>query len=593
MFGYYNRTLTINLTDKSVTIEPVSDDVLAECFGGKGLATRLLLERNKAGVDPLSPENHLIFATGSFCGGRMWGASRYGVFTKSPLTGFYAESYSGGKVPEAIDSAGFDAIILTGKSERPTVLTITPEGAEFHDAGDLWGTDSIKAEEVALDRFSTDVENYRKPGAVTIGPAGEEMVKFALIANDKWRCAGRTGAGAVMGSKLVKAIVFQGDRKRQYADPDGVAEFAREFGSKNSQGPGAKAYKAMGTTMMVSLMNNVGAFPAKYWSQGSCEHWEQISGEKFHEDHDVKPHSCAKCFMACGRMATIKKGRHEGLKLEGPEYETIYSFGGLCMVDDMAEIVYLNDICDRLGMDTITAGNLCGLAIEAKLRGKIDFDIEYGNVDQIATLLQMISDREGIGEILANGIIPASEAWGLEDIAIHVKGMEPAGYDPRALKGMGLTFGTSPRGACHLRTTFYKPELSGIIPPEQTEDKAKLLIEYEDRLNIFDTLVLCRFYRDMYTWEELEPALRAVTGQPSSLADLQKVARTILNMTRAFNLQEGLTAEDDRLPKRIHKESLPSGKSLTADEMELMLSDYYRLREWDANGVPLEGPVAG
>ncbi len=593
MFGYYNRTLTINLTDKSVTIEPVSDDVLAECFGGKGLATRLLLERNKAGVDPLSPENHLIFATGSFCGGRMWGASRYGVFTKSPLTGFYAESYSGGKVPEAIDSAGFDAIILTGKSERPTVLTITPEGAEFHDAGDLWGTDSIKAEEVALDRFSTDVENYRKPGAVTIGPAGEEMVKFALIANDKWRCAGRTGAGAVMGSKLVKAIVFQGDRKRQYADPDGVAEFAREFGSKNSQGPGAKAYKAMGTTMMVSLMNNVGAFPAKYWSQGSCEHWEQISGEKFHEDHDVKPHSCAKCFMACGRMATIKKGRHEGLKLEGPEYETIYSFGGLCMVDDMAEIVHLNDICDRLGMDTITAGNLCGLAIEAKLRGKIDFDIEYGNVDQIATLLKMISDREGIGEILANGIIPASEAWGLEDIAIHVKGMEPAGYDPRALKGMGLTFGTSPRGACHLRTTFYKPELSGIIPPEQTEDKAKLLIEYEDRLNIFDTLVLCRFYRDMYTWEELEPALRAVTGQPSSLADLQKVARTILNMTRAFNLQEGLTAEDDRLPKRIHKESLPSGKSLTADEMELMLSDYYRLREWDANGVPLEGPVAG
>ncbi len=593
MFGYYNRTLTINLTDKSVTIEPVSDDVLAECFGGKGLATRLLLERNKAGVDPLSPENHLIFATGSFCGGRMWGASRYGVFTKSPLTGFYAESYSGGKVPEAIDSAGFDAIILTGKSERPTVLTITPEGAEFHDAGDLWGTDSIKAEEVALDRFSTDVENYRKPGAVTIGPAGEEMVKFALIANDKWRCAGRTGAGAVMGSKLVKAIVFQGDRKRQYADPDGVAEFAREFGSKNSQGPGAKAYKAMGTTMMVSLMNNVGAFPAKYWSQGSCEHWEQISGEKFHEDHDVKPHSCAKCFMACGRMATIKKGRHEGLKLEGPEYETIYSFGGLCMVDDMAEIVHLNDICDRLGMDTITAGNLCGLAIEAKLRGKIDFDIEYGNVDQIATLLKMISDREGIGEILANGIIPASEAWGLEDIAIHVKGMEPAGYDPRALKGMGLTFGTSPRGACHLRTTFYKPELSGIIPPEQTEDKAKLLIEYEDRLNIFDTLVLCRFYRDMYTWEELVPALRAVTGQPSSQADLQKVARTILNMTRAFNLQEGLTAEDDRLPKRIHKESLPSGKSLTADEMELMLSDYYRLREWDANGVPLEGPVAG
>jgi aldehyde:ferredoxin oxidoreductase len=587
MFGYYNRTLTVNLTERSATIEPVTDEVLAECSGGKGLATRLLLERNKPGIDPLSPENNLIFATGSFCGGRMWGASRYGVYTKSPLTGFYAESYSGGKVPEAMDSAGFDAIILTGKADRPTALTITPEGVEFHDADDLWGSDSIVTEEMAVQRFAANSENYRKPGAITIGPAGEKMVKYALIANDKWRCAGRAGAGAVMGSKLVKTIVFQGDRKRQYADPDGVAQYAKEFGSKNSQGPGAKAYKAMGTTMMVSLMNNVGAFPAKYWSQGSCEHWEKISGEQFHAEHEVKPHACAKCFMACGRMAKIKKGRHEGLQLEGPEYETIYTFGGICMVDDMAEIVHLNDICDRLGMDTITAGNLCGLAIEAKLRGKIDFDIEYGNVDQIATLLQMISDRDGIGDLLANGIIPASKAWGLEDIAIHVKGMEPAGYDPRALKGMGLTFGTSPRGACHLRTTFYKPELSGLIPPEQTKDKAEMLIDYEDRLNIFDTLVLCRFYRDMYTWDELETALHAVTGQPSSQVDLQKIAKNIINMTRLFNLQEGLTPEDDRLPKRIHKEPLPSGKSLTFEEMEYMLKDYYRLRNWDEAGIPL------
>ena len=517
----------------------------------------------------------------------MWGASRYGVYTKSPLTGFYAESYSGGKVPEAMDSAGFDAIILTGKADRPTALTITPEGVEFHDAEDLWGSDSIVTEEIAVQKFAANSGKYRKPGAITIGPAGEKLVKFALIANDKWRCAGRTGAGAVMGSKLVKAIVFQGDRKREYADPDGVAQYAKEFGSKNSQGPGAKAYKAMGTTMMVSLMNSVDAFPSKYWSQGSCEHWEKISGERFHAEHEVKPHACAKCFMACGRMAKIKTGRHEGLQLEGPEYETIYSFGGICMVDDMAEIVHLNDICDRLGMDTITAGNLCGLAIEAKLRGKIDYDIEYGNVDQIATLLQMISDRDGIGEILANGIIPASKAWGLEDIAIHVKGMEPAGYDPRSLKGMGLTFGTSPRGACHLRTTFYKPELSGLIPPEQTKDKAEMLIDYEDRLNIFDTLVLCRFYRDMYTWEELETALHAVTGQPSSQVDLRKIAKNIINMTRQFNLQEGLTPEDDRLPKRIHKEPLPSGKSLTFEEMEYMLKDYYRLRNWDEAGIPL------
>lgn len=586
MFGYYNRTLTVNLTDRSATIEAVSDELLAKSFGGKGLATHLLLERNEKGIHPLAPENHLIFATGAFCGGRLWGGSRYGVYTKSPLTGFYAESYSGGRVPEAIDSTGFDAIILVGKSECPTILSVTPDGAEFHDAGDLWGTDSITAEDEAVTRFAPNNEDYRKAGAVTIGPAGEKMVKFALIANDKWRCAGRTGAGAVMGSKLLKGIVFQGDRKREYFDPDGVAGFARDFASKNMENPGVKAYKAMGTTMMVSLMNTTGAFPTKYWSKGSCDHWEKISGELYHEEHEIQPKACAKCFMACGRMAKIKKGRHKGLELEGPEYETIYSFGGLCMVDDMAEIAHLNDICDRLGMDTITAGNLCGLAIEARIRGKIDFDIEYGNVDQIASLIQMISDRDGIGDILADGIIPASRAWGLEDIAIHVKGMEPAGYDPRALKGMGLTFATSPRGACHLRTTFYKPELAGLIPPEQTRDKAEMLIEYEDRLNIFDTLVLCRFYRDLYPWEELESALHAVTGQPSTQADLQKVAKNIINMTRNFNLQEGLTIKDDRLPKRIHDEPLPSGKALTSEEMDDMLRDYYRLREWDEAGIP-------
>jgi aldehyde:ferredoxin oxidoreductase len=258
------------------------------------------------------------------------------------------------------------------------------------------------------------------------------------------------------------------------------------------------------------------------------------------------------------------------------------------MVDDMAEIAHLNDLCDRLGMDTITAGNLCGLAIEAKARGRIDFDIEYGNVDQIANLVKMMSAREGIGDILANGIIPASRAWDLEDIAVHVKGLEPAGYDPRALPGMGLTFGTSPRGACHLRTTFYKPELSGLIPPEQIKDKAKMLIDYEDRLNIFDTLVLCRFYRDLYSWEELETILYRVTGQPGTKALLRKVACNIVDMTRAFNLQEGLQAEDDRLPRRIHKEALPSGKSLSSSEMEYMLQDYYRLRGWNEAGIPIK-----
>ena len=587
MHGFYNRILTIDLSARTFVIEAVADEVLRQCLGGKGLATRLLLERNPAGVDPLAPDNHLIFATGPFCGGRLWGGSRYGVFTKSPLTGFYAESYSGGKVPEAIDAAGFDAIVLHGRADRPTVLTVTPEGAEFHDAGDLWGMETFAAEEAAVARFAPNREGYRKPGAVVIGPAGENLVRYAIIANDKWRCAGRAGAGTVMGAKLVKAIVFQGDRKRDYADPEGVAEYARNFSQTNIEHPGVKAYKRLGTTMMVALMNTAGAFPARYWNQGSVEHWEKLSGERYHEEHEVKPHACAKCFMACGRLARLKKGRHKDLQLEGPEYETIYSFGGLCMITEMEEVAYLNDLADRLGMDTITVGNLCALVMEAKDKGRIDYAIDYGNADQVATLITKIAAREDIGDILADGIIAASGHFGLTDLAIHVKGMEPAGYEPRVLKGMGLTFGTSPRGACHLRTTFYKPELSGMIPPDQIEDKAAMLIDFENRLNIFDTLILCRFYRDLYTWAELEKAIALATGV-AGREELEQIAVRVTDMTRLFNIREGLTAADDRLPDRLHREKLPDGRSLTAEEMETLLQDYYRLRGWDAAGVPAQ-----
>jgi aldehyde:ferredoxin oxidoreductase len=588
MFGFYGRIITLDLSRKTAAIERLPDTIYAEFLGGKGLATHLLLERNQQGVDPLSPANHLIIATGPFCQSRIWGGSRYGVYTKSPLTGCYAESYSGGRVPEAIDATGFDAILIRGRAERPTVIHITPEGATFHDAGDLWGRDVFETELAVVERFNSEKEEWDKSGAIVIGPAGEKLVRYAIIANDKWRCAGRTGVGAVMGAKRLKAIVFQGNRRRSLCDPKGVAAYAKAFSKANKQSPGAKAYRSLGTTMMVAVMNKAGAFPSKYWSQGSCEHWEKISGETYHREHDVKPHACAKCFMACGRLATIRSGRRKGTRVEGPEYETICSFGGLCMVEDITEIAYLNDLCDRLGMDTISAGNLCALAIEASARGKIKDAIAYGDVDAIANLLQQIAGKEGIGAILSEGIIHAAKEWELENIAIHVKGMEPAGFDPRVLKGMGLTFATSPRGACHLRTTFYKPELAGLIPPGQVEGKAEMLVDYEDRLNIFDTLILCRFYRDLYSWEELEKAIRLVTGLNLSKTKLREIASAITTLTRTFNLREGLGAEGDRLPKRLLKETLPSGHALTAAEMDLMVKDYYILRGWDQNGVPVQ-----
>ena len=586
MKGFYNRMLVADLTARTFSIVPLPDDLLAAWLGAKGLATKLLMDLNPAGVDPMSPGNHLIFATGPFCGTRMWGGSRYGVYTKSPLTGRYCESYSGGKAPEAIDAAGFDAVVLRGAAERPTALTVHPDGCVFHDASELWGLDSFRTEDEALARFVMPDLPTAKKGAAVIGPAAEQGVRYGIISNDYWRCAGRSGAGTVMAAKKVKAVVFQGDRKREAASPEGVAEFAKAFMQKNRDGAGVKAYKAYGTTMMVAIMNTAGAFPAKYWTQGTCDHWESISGEALHREHDVTPHACAKCFMACGRLSTLKSGRHKGLKLEGPEYETIYAFGGLCMIREMDEIVYLNDLCDRLGMDTITAGNLCAFAIEAARRGKIELDIDYGNARAVAVLIEQIARREGLGAVLADGIVPAARAWGLEDLAVHVKGMEPAGYDPRVLKGMGLTYAISDRGACHLRTTFYKPELAKMIPADAVEGKAAMLIDFEDRLTIFDTLVLCRFYRDMYDWQTLSQAMTEMLGPGCSVEELRAAAGRIRNLVREFNIREGQTPDEDRLPRRLLEEALPSGNALTAGEMDRMLADYYALRGWDETGVP-------
>jgi aldehyde:ferredoxin oxidoreductase len=283
----------------------------------------------------------------------------------------------------------------------------------------------------------------------------------------------------------------------------------------------------------------------------------------------------------------VKAGRFAGLKIEGPEYETIYAFGGLCEIKEIDEIAHLNDICDRLGMDTITAGNLAALAIEAVRQGKVDYHIDYGHTDDVARLLNDIANRQGIGDILARGIKFAAQEWQMEAQAIHVKGLEPAGYDPRVLKGMGLAYGSSDRGACHLRATFYKPELSGMIDPDRIDGKARMFAEWEDRLTIFDTLILCRFYRDLYQWEALTAIIRGTTGMALDTAKLRSIAGTITDNTRRFNIREGLTAEDDMIPGRFFSEALPeTGKVISADGFKQMLHDYYNVRGWNAQGEP-------
>ena len=582
MNGFYGRVLKVDLNQKKSEIDTLDEAIYEKYLGGKGLASYLLGELNPPGVDPLAPENLLIFTTGPLGGSTIWGSCRYGVFTKSPLTGFFAESYSGGKTPDAIDATGFDAVVIQGRCNEPAVLTVYPEGVDFHTAGGLWGMESYGAEDAMNERFTRG--EYRKKGALVIGPASENLVRFGCIKNDYWRSAGRTGAGTVMGSKKIKGILFTGDRKRHHADEAVVKKFSKNFITEFKDHAASNAYRTLGTPMLVKMTNTAGAFPTRYWTEGTMENWEKISAEALVEKMNPSPHACGKCFMACGQLGTVKAGRHAGLKIEGPEYETIYAFGGLCLIDSIEEIAYLNDICDRLGMDTITAGNLCAFTIEAAKRGKVDCKIDYGEVDAIAELLQQMARREGVGEILSHGIKYAAKEWDLDDIAVHVKGMEPAGYDPRTLKGMGLAYATSDRGACHLRATFYKPELAGMIPPEQIKGKAEMFLDFEDRLAIFDTLILCRFYRDFYLWEVLEDIIHGVTGLEANEKFLKEKARAVATQIRRFNLREGMKPEDERLPKALHRALTDSGKVITEDELGIMLKEYYQLQGWGESG---------
>ena len=583
MKGFFNRLIIIDATDRTTRVEKIDDTLIKKYMGGKGLATHLLLEHNPPGVDPLSPENHLIVGLGPLTDSLTQGSCRYGIFSKSPLTGFYAESYSGGKAAVSISRTGYDFILVKGASPTPVWLEISDKNVVFHDAGHLWGKDTYETEDKVK-----ELCGKKDSTALVIGPAGENLIKFAVIENDYWRSAGRTGMGAVLGSKNIKSMVFHGEQQKEFHDPAAMKQYAKKMIKELNKHPATQTYRNQGTPVMVTGLNNAGAFPAKYWSQGSCDHFEKINAQSMKEKLNSRPRSCKTCFMGCGKYSTVQEGRHKGLTIEGPEYETIYAFGGLCMIESIEEITWLNDICDRLGMDTITAGNLAALTIEASQLGKIPEKFEYGDADMVADLLFKTAQREGLGGLIADGIKSAAHEMDMTDLAVHVKGLEPAGYDPRTLKGMGLAYAVSPRGACHLRSTFYKPELAGMIDPDQIDGKAELFLDFEDRCTLFDALILCRFYRDFYPWEELENLIFMATGTRLSKKDLQALASRITDLTRAFNLQEGLTMEDDFLPKRLLSQKLDNGNAITAEELTRLVQDYYQLRGWDKKGIPIK-----
>jgi aldehyde:ferredoxin oxidoreductase len=575
MKGFFNQLLRIDLTHRKSTVEPIPESILRSYLGGKGLGSYLLLKENPPHIDPFSPENRLIITSGPLADTPFYGSSRYAVFTKSPQTGIYSESYSGGKITLSLSRTGYDAIIIEGRSNRPIFLEISDQEVVFHPASNLWGKITYEAEEAILKKVGKDSR------ALVIGPAGENLAKFAVIESERWRSLGRAGIGAVMGSKKLKGIAFHGKKRRVIAEPLSLKRLAQKFKDRVEDNEIVHVYKKYGTPMLVSIMNTIGAFPTQYWSKGTLEGWEGISAESLMERCQVSSIACPHCFMACGKISEVKQGRHQGLRIMGPQYETIYAFGGLCMVNSIEEIIYLNDLCDRLGMDTITAGNLAAFAIEASKKKKIKENLQYGDVDGIAEILTKIAYRKGVGRILSEGVRHAAKVWGMEETAIHVKGLEPAGFDPRVLKGMGLAYATSDRGACHLRATFYKSELSGQIDPDQIKGKAKVFVDYEDKMTLFDALILCRFYRDLITWKDLQEIIKSTCNLSLKKKELKTMASGIINLARAFNQQEGLTKKEDKLPRRFFREVLQeTEKTIRPEDLKFMLKEYYQLRGW-------------
>jgi aldehyde:ferredoxin oxidoreductase len=575
-----NDLLRIDLTSGSSRAETLDRGLLRGSIGGKGIGSHLLLDEVGPDVDPLSPQNKIIFAIGPLTGTAMPGGNRYAAYFLSPLTGGYCESYSGGKLAPQFAATGYKVVILEGASETPVYLEISDSGVSIHPADDVWGLDTYAAEKALLAR--TGVAQAQ---ACVIGPAGEKLVRFALVANNKWRCLGRGGAGAVMGSKRVKGIVWHGSHKVDVARPAEFKALTKDMIGRGKSDPSAARYKAMGTVQMVRVTNSIDAFPTRYWQKGRLDDFEPLTGETMMEKYQVGTTSCPPCIMHCGNMNRVPDGySFAGLEIDGPEYETIYVFGGLCEIVDFPQIMRMNDICDRLGIDTMTAGNLCGLAIEATRQGRLATGLSDGDAEGVAAFLEQIVRREGIGDVFAEGIKSVEREFELEDLAVHVKGMEPAAFDPRRAKGMGLSYAMAERGADHLRSTFYKAELSGQSDPAVIEGKGVQVVDWEDRLCIMDTLIYCRFYRDLVQWPFLTDVVNAAIGSDYSVMELKSIGNRIMSESHEFNRRRGFGSTEEKLPPWITEHPLPADGgemlTITQDEMAHMRREYYAARDW-------------
>ncbi len=580
MEGWAGKILDINLSNRTINTIPLDLEMARLFLGGRGLGARLLWDLVGPEVEPLAPENALIFATGPITATASQTSNRFNVSTKSPLTGAILHSNSGGWWGMQFKRTGYDALIVRGKAETPVMIEITPDGVELKDAKRLWGKGVFETAE-------TLGQSRNKRNVLCIGPAGENMARIAAIMNDKERALARGGAGAVMGSKNLKAIVVEGKEKNQPANKEQFKFMLYETGKLLKASPlTSQALPEFGTAVVMNVVNEIGALPTRNFQQTQFEHANKISGEAITNDILVKNQACWACPITCTRITKTKSGK-EG---EGPEYESAWAFGAQCGIGDLDAITEANYLCNDMGMDTISMGNTIGCAMELAEKGLIAADLGFGQADKLLTLIHDTAHRNKIGDELAEGSYRMAAKYGAPELSMSVKKLEMAAYDPRGMQGQGLVYATSSRGACHENGNMLGPEvlaLPRLIDRFATQGKAGIVSVHQNSAAVIDSLVYCKFANMAVAEEFFARVLSAVTGELFTADDLMMVGERIWNLERLYNLREGFTKEDDTLPDRLLNEAVAEGpsKGFTV-KLDPMLEEYYAFRGWDKSGIP-------
>jgi aldehyde:ferredoxin oxidoreductase len=601
--GYAGKVAWIDLTRGDVREEPLSEPLLRKYLGGKALGAELLYRHLRPGVEPYDPENLLIYVTGPLTGTAFPATSRSAIVTRSPMTGTFLDSYSGGYFGPHLKFAGYDALLIRGKSPKPAYLLVEQGKISLRSAEHLWGLLTSETE----DRLREELGSGGRVSVAAIGPAGEKRVRFAAVLNDR-RAYGRGGTGAVMGSKNLKAVAVVGPGELSFSDRERFRELTNRTRGRISEHPfvgKTGAFAKAGTMATLDLTQETGTLPTRNWTENTSPRAQEINADAFLA-LAVRQQACWACPIGCSRETRATLHGRETLT-EGPEYETMYAFGTNCDVHDPAVIIRADRLCDDYGLDAISCGAAIGFAMECFEAGLLSPEeteglaLRFGDGDTLLRAVDLIAAREGIGRLLGEGVKRASERIrGSEGRAVHVKGLELPGYDPRGMKGQGLSYAVSDRGGCHLRSNTLRTELLGLPKPIDRygyEEKAAMVRELQLTYATLDSLIGCVFGAFAVTMEDYAEAVAAATGFAVGPAELRKVGERAWNLSRLFNVREGFGRKDDTLPPRLFTEPSTSGPSkgevVERAAFERMLDEYYGVVGWDPQtGVPLPAKLA-